>query len=359
MPCRAVLVALLVFTLTAFAGDVATDVQQAKQAMLAARYTEAVTLYTKLVAELPDEPVVRFNLALALHSLGRYAESTRILEGIQSASKSNPKYWFLLGEGYLRQGQAKEAVPALERAKELSPSDFDTSAELASACLESGRFPEAQSRFQSLTNTHPEEPQFWAGLALSETGAGNANAAEQAKARLMALPESAVKFQMLARINGLAGHGTEAIQELRFAQKLDPGNSEIQGELARALIGSREFEQASAILQNLLERQGDNAEWQFDYGDSLLEMGKAAESIPHLKRAVELDPRLLPAQAKLGEALLQTGLAAAAVPHLELAALIDKDGSIHFQLAAAYRRSGKLELAAQAIAASKLLSKKP
>jgi predicted Zn-dependent protease len=69
-----------------------------------------------------------------------------------------------------------------------------------------------------------------------------------------------------------------------------------------------------------------------------------------LQTAVELAPELLPAQAKLGQALLLTGNPAAAIPHLELAAPLDVDGSIHFQLATAYRRTGKTELATRTLA---------
>jgi Flp pilus assembly protein TadD len=77
-----------------------------------------------------------------------------------------------------------------------------------------------------------------------------------------------------------------------------------------------------------------------------------------LQRAVAIAPDLLPAQAKLGEALLHTGDPAAALPHLELAESVDTDGSIHFQLAMAYRRTGKPELAARALTRYKELQTK-
>src|SRR5262249_40517113 len=87
-----------------------------------------------------------------------------------------------------------------------------------------------------------------------------------------------------------------------------------------------------------------------ELGDALFSLGRDEEAIRHLQTAVELAPELLPAQAKLGQALLLAGNPDAALPHLELAAPLDTDGSIHFQLSTAYRRTGKTELAARALA---------
>ena len=66
-------------------------------------------------------------------------------------------------------------------------------------------------------------------------------------------------------------------------------------------------------------------------------------------RAVKLDPKLLPAQAALGRAHLEIGEAAQAIPHLEAALPTDTDGSVHYQLARAYRATGETDRASQAL----------
>jgi len=328
----------------------ASDVQRAKQAMLAQRYSEAVTIYQHLEVKLPTEPGIRFNLALALHSLGRYRESTKTLEGIRSAGAANPKFWFLLGEGYLRLGEPRNAIEPLAKASELSPEDLDTNLELANAWLEVGEFANAESRFRPLSQAHPELPKVWGGLALSQLGLNRRDAARQSAKQLTELPESLEQHEMLAKIYEQAGQRTEAIRELNAAEKRSPGNPGVKGELARALLANREFERAATLLRTLLAANPDDSGWQFDLGDALLNLGHAEEAIQHLTRAVEITPGLLPAQAKLGEALLQTGAVAAAVTHLERAEALDNDGSVHFQLATAYRRLGKSDLSAKAMA---------
>ncbi len=167
-------------------------------------------------------------------------------------------------------------------------------------------------------------------------------------ARLAALPPSAEQHELAARVYLQAGRKTEAIQELRRAAVLAPGNELVQQSLAEALWADRQYGEAVAILEKFVTSAPDHADWQFELGDALFNLGKSEESIQHLSRAVALDPNLLAAQAKLGEALLRTGNAAAALPYLERSRSIDRDGSIHFQLAQAYRRLGRMEDAAQA-----------
>ena len=56
------------------------------------------------------------------------------------------------------------------------------------------------------------------------------------------------------------------------------------------------------------------------------------------------------AHKSLARADLATGKATEAIPHLKLALPTDEDGSLHFQLAQAYRASGQSELAKKTLA---------
>jgi predicted Zn-dependent protease len=76
-----------------------------------------------------------------------------------------------------------------------------------------------------------------------------------------------------------------------------------------------------------------------------LEQDEEASALPLLTKAVQLDAQLLPARASLGKAYLQAGRASEAIPHLKAAVAADADGSVHFQLAKAYERTGQPLLA--------------
>ena len=83
----------------------------------------------------------------------------------------------------------------------------------------------------------------------------------------------------------------------------------------------------------------------------MLDLQRAEEAIPFLKRAVERDPKLLAAHKSLARADLAVGKAVEAIPHLKAALATDEDGSLHYQLARAYQASGQPDLAKQALAA--------
>ena len=75
----------------------------------------------------------------------------------------------------------------------------------------------------------------------------------------------------------------------------------------------------------------------------------------HLKPALDLDFTLIDAHAKLGKALAMLGRFEEAVSHLEHASSLDRDGSIHYQMAMLYRRLGREEKYAASLKESQRL----
>ena len=69
------------------------------------------------------------------------------------------------------------------------------------------------------------------------------------------------------------------------------------------------------------------------------------KAIPLLSRALKLQPNLEEAGALLGNAYVREGQYAEAVSVLEKSAPIDRYGDVHYQLATAYRKLGKVDQA--------------
>jgi len=430
--------------------------------LLADRFDEAIRLYRRLVQALPAEPGARLNLAMALHSAGRYGESVAQLERLRVSQSGNARFWFLLGVGYLKLEQPGKAVEPLERAVHLDPAYTPSRIEMAGALLESGSLEKAEAAFRALSKDEPSLPKAWQGLAVSrlelsreasdaldrtapdcsfryalaalaaagqgdreqaralyrkalsaapaapwieaeltalsagaKTGPEDSRAAghplalaffsgqpervlelasrardpealywrsrayaelaRSAVERLASLPPSAERHELLAVALQRAGRRAEAVAEWRDASRMSPADRRIRGELAQALRLNRQYEEAVPLLEELARLDPARAEWQFELGDCLVSQGHPEQALAHLTRAAGLRPGLLAAQALLGQALLQSGDAQAAVIHLEKALPLDRDGSIHFQLASAYRSLGKPELARQALARQKEL----
>jgi predicted Zn-dependent protease len=142
----------------------------------------------------------------------------------------------------------------------------------------------------------------------------------------------------------------EAAGEWREAQKLSPGDPQIQEQLAISLKFSQDSRGALLLLQDLLRRRPGSAELSYLVGDTLLDLQRPEEAIPLLQRAVDRDPKLLAAHKSLARADLAAGKAAEAIPHLKVALATDEDGSLHYQLARAYQANGQPGLAEQILA---------
>jgi tetratricopeptide (TPR) repeat protein len=93
-----------------------------------------------------------------------------------------------------------------------------------------------------------------------------------------------------------------------------------------------------------MEHQTDNdketrerARQLLNQGAELLERGQASEAIPHLERALQLDPDSVPVQLNLGGAYVVAGRHREAIPMLEAARDAEPDNAmIWINLGAAY-----------------------
>ena len=186
------------------------------------------------------------------------------------------------------------------------------------------------------------ESYYWQSLAYNEL-------AGRAFSRLAQLPPSAEMHELTAEIHRSQGRHREAVKEWQEALKSSPEDPRLRRELAVSLHQSRDFQAAQALLQDLIKAEPNSVELNFLLGDTLLNLQQGEKSIPFLKKAVQQDPALLPAQASLARAYLQIGAGNQAIPHLQAALPIDDDGSLHFQLARAYQAAGQQELAKQTL----------
>lgn len=130
------------------------------------------------------------------------------------------------------------------------------------------------------------------------------------------------------------------------AAKLEPQESRLVRQSAHCWRMARRYELAKPLFASLTNKYEGNAEFQFEYGDTLVRLEGAEAGLPWLEKAVSEDAKLLPAQASLGRALIELGRPADAVPHLEVAAKTDP--ALLLPLSRAYRALGR---AAEAVRA--------
>ncbi|MBI1940552.1 MAG: tetratricopeptide repeat protein, partial [Acidobacteria bacterium] len=166
----------------------------------------------------------------------------------------------------------------------------------------------------------------------------------QTFSRLTEMKPSPQLHQVVAKIYLDRKEYVKSAMEWQKALNSSPGDPRIQKGLAVALTLSRDLPKAQAILEDLLNREPDSAELSYLLGDTLLSSLQTEEAIGYLRKAVDLDPNLLPAHKALARAYLQVGKSDLAIPHLNAALPVDDDGSLYYQLAQAYRKTGQIRL---------------
>lgn len=381
---------------TAIPGNVGLLQNLAVAEHLAGRDAEAIPHLEAVVQAQPKNLEMRGMLAAALMGAARFEQAASQLRELTSLAPEDPHAWYGLGMSY--QGLAEKAFERLQKANATSPyvtalvadtrvkrrqyrSAFffyhetlkqlprlhGIHAALAEVYRKTGHADWAQEEDQAEAalappdcKAHAAECDFLAGhdapLTKEPPGAASAETlywqvkaanelALQAFFRLGQLPESVELHQLRADIARAQGQYQEAVREWRAALALKPGNPGLERELAVSLFLGADFPAALESAQALLKTQPKSAEFNFMAGDSLVRLEQPEKAVPYLRAALANDPKMTEADASLGLALARIGKQAEAIPHLVKALRLDQDGSLHFQLAGAYRATGEVDKA--------------
>ncbi len=258
----------------------------------------------------------------------------------------------MVAEIYRKKGHADWAVIEEERERKLPPLQ----------CSDVGKASKTTSdelRGSDGNNAHKLECDFWAGhyreVAASSKEAKTADAifwqtrayselAERDFSRLAQLPNSAEAHELMAKIHFGRKNYSASAKEWQKALKFSPSNPYYQQGLAISLSASGDYESARQLLENLIRQSPTSPELNYWLGFTLLNVGDPGAAVPFLEKGVEGDQTVLPAHRDLASAYLRTGQIEKAIPHLKAALPIDEGGSLYYQLAQAYRKSGQKEL---------------
>ncbi len=240
----------------------------------------------------------------------------------------------VLAEIYRRTDQAEWATA--EQAKEAALGEMDCEVERYE-CLFAQR--KTEQLAAAVANVGTPEGLFWRAQA------GNILAA-QAFDKLDGLKPSVALHSVRAELFKSRRQFPQAAEQWKQALTLAPDDEDLRAELAIALFQSRQFDEAEPYLKGLLGKFPKESNWPFMLGDILLNRQEVEAAVPLLEKSVALQNDLLPAHHALGRSYMQLGRDADAIGSLKLALPLDNDGSLHYQLAQAYRATGDRDAAA-------------
>lgn len=339
----------------------------------AARPADALAELRRITEVAPRDPSAWFALGHAYNGLAQDAMAT-----FNDKAEDQPWRQLLLADALAEDGRLTDAfalyrstleqLPAMSIIHDSIARIYDQTSHADWAIRERSQGVVAPSR----CGMHKSLCDFRAGryrAALTTALAGTDNesrywtarsAAELARAafkQLDTLPDSRERRLIRATLARGQRRYEDAVAELQAALKMAPRDPDLVAELGTAYYYARDYEKAIRTIQPVLQARGNDPQLLAMYGEALLEMQRVDDAIAALERVTSMDSSNSAARLALARAYLQKGYYAAAVPLIELEIPDDKDGSLHVQLARAYKGLGNADKAAELLARSEQLQR--
>jgi len=151
----------------------------------------------------------------------------------------------------------------------------------------------------------------------------------------------------------------EAEAEYKVALGINPHEFAALVGAATNYLQELKIDLAREMIENALAQKPSDAEANYIMGEVLFAEHKYSDAEPYLKAGLTTRAELIPRiHALLGQIYASQGDTKHAIEEYKLGLPSDDDGSVHYQLARLYQRTGEAKLAAEAFADSKSLNQR-
>jgi tetratricopeptide (TPR) repeat protein len=162
---------------------------------------------------------------------------------------------------------------------------------------------------------------------------------------LAVAPDSYPAHQLLAETYQNAAQDEKAVAEYQVVEGMVPNLPGVHFSIGHLLLKMSQQDPAREELAAELRLNPDHAEANAEMGTILLDRQDAADAIPYLEKAIQLDSDQWPTYRQLGKAYYMQKDYAKAETALQQAIRHDPQGLAHYQLALVYRSMGQKEAA--------------
>jgi putative PEP-CTERM system TPR-repeat lipoprotein len=253
--------------------------------------------------------------------LGEREKAKPLFEAFNRAQPGSPVSK-LLANLYLAEGNQDRAVDMLDQYLRAFPNDSQAMALLASAHMAKGRNARAAALMQEALRNR-DAPELEAAYGLSLLGSGQAaNALPQLesaykkdprqtqaavalvglylrsnqRAKALTIAEGLVARQpdhpglldLLGQAKAMNNDAAGARAAFQKAIKLDPTLEPASLDLARLEMGTKNYDRAAALLDDLLKSNARNAEAMFEYANLAEHRGQSADALRWLQKAYDV-----------------------------------------------------------------------
>jgi tetratricopeptide (TPR) repeat protein len=335
-------------------GEVQRLNEQARDLLASGKASAAVDVYRKALQSNPDDPLLHYNLALALDRLGDRSAERHELENALALSANLAPAHNQLGLVSLRDLRKSEAEREFKKALEINPSYSEAQNNLGMLYGQEGKDSEAAALFRQAIQNDPKDPRprINLGLALARQNMFP-QAEEEFRAALEIAPNNVDAWNLLGMLQTKTGRVTDAIESFRRvvalqpdssdahlnlgialldaydrgnglnefleASRLDPNSARVYYNLGRFFFQSQKYDQARAPLETALRLQPDYAQALYFLALTERQEGNEERATELFQRAVALQPDNADAQSLLAQNLERMGRTSEAIAHWKMA----------------------------------------
>jgi tetratricopeptide (TPR) repeat protein len=263
--------------------------------VLGASYTacgnaaRAIGILGPLVASQPNSARSHLELGIALGCVGRGEEAVVALRRAVALKQDLPQAWLALADHLAAIGDNRGADAAYSN--HIKHSTTDPALLAAASAMVENRIPDAEALLRAHLNLAPTDVAAIRMLAEVAARLGRSEDAENLLTRCLELaPSFGAARQNLALILHRANKQTEALAEIDFLLKSDPGNLNSRALKAAVLCQTGDYQPAIDSYWALLRQYPNQARLWQSCGHALKTAGMQDKAIEAYRKSIELDP---------------------------------------------------------------------
>ena len=317
-------------------------VAEATEARKAEKWDEAIALYAKAVKLKPSYVEGYWYQGTAYYTLQKYPECRdRFTDVVRLAPKNGAAFAFLgLCEYGLK--EYDKALPHLLQSRALGVGDTGDLASVAryhaaAIMIRIGEFEQALQTLGEFANIGDDNPHVIEAMGVATLRIPIFPEELPAERRQMVIMAGRASYQMATRNTVAAGKSFDALV-LRYPET--PNVHYANG----VYLSSEQPDKAIDEFKRELELQPGHPQALMQIAFEYLNRGDAPQALSWAKQAVAAAPDDFAARKVLGQALLDTGDVDGAIAELQAGIkLAPESPGLHFTLARAYQKAGRLE----------------
>lgn len=290
----------------------------ARIAFAAGDYKEASAMLNNVFSRDPNNLNSRLLEAQIEFAKGDREKSAQVLEQIDKTYPGVPSVKYQLARIYLANNNLSKAVSALKQALTVAPDYSDAILLLGQLDLRAGNIQPVITSMQGLLKTQPNNKAAEVLLADAFRASGRIQDAEQViRRQIQRTPDSADSQFYLGIILRQQDKIAEARAAFEKARSLAPGKVSILAQIVDLDLAENKPAEAMALVREQLQKTPDSPELLLLEGRIAIVQNDLPLAEQKLQKALEFDPKLIPAYDSLVAMHMKAGNLPQAVAELE------------------------------------------